>query len=306
MIVLWQINLQARKQSCGTSQPQAEIFHLNNVYSICPLGFVSFRPINFAFLAAQKFSWVLCSHTAAVLSWCASSHPFGQSVISEVRFSIPQVSASSHERKALPVGNNFTCLQFLWGAAEGAVMVQSGEEEAQGRPYCCLQLPERRLWRGGGWPLLTGNSIRTRGPDLKLHLKVAPEDPLVVGLWHPGPTPAIHERRISTIRLLPSSGTSRAIAATLIPTLAVSAQKHCPALKWSSGVKRKTNCLISFSTVCFTVSVLLNRACFFHDLLKIDRPVIISCWKAPFHNTECHKNMINSATANSPTSTEII
>ena len=32
--------------------------------------------------------------------------------------------------------------------------VAEGEEEAQGRPYCSLQLPERKLWRGGGQPLL--------------------------------------------------------------------------------------------------------------------------------------------------------
>lgn len=70
--------------------------------------------------------------------------------------------------------------------------------------------------------------------------------------------------------------------------------------------KRKTNRLISFFNVCFTLSILLNLACLFLDLLKADKPVIISCWKAPFHNIECHKNMINSATVNSPTSTEII
>ena len=29
--------------------------------------------------------------------------------------------------------------QALWGAADGTGIVQSGEEEAQGRPYCCLQ-----------------------------------------------------------------------------------------------------------------------------------------------------------------------
>jgi len=35
--------------------------------------------------------------------------------------------------------------QVLQGVAEGAGAVQSGEEEADGRPYCSLQLPERRL-----------------------------------------------------------------------------------------------------------------------------------------------------------------
>ena len=33
----------------------------------------------------------------------------------------------------------------LWRATEGMGIAQSGEEEAQGRPYCS-QLPERRLW----------------------------------------------------------------------------------------------------------------------------------------------------------------
>ena len=36
--------------------------------------------------------------------------------------------------------------QVLWGAGEGAGIVQSGEEETQGRPYCSLQPPERSLW----------------------------------------------------------------------------------------------------------------------------------------------------------------
>ena len=46
-------------------------------------------------------------------------------------------------------------------------LFKSGEEEAQGRPYRSPQLPERRLWRGGGQPLLPGNSKRTRGNGLK-------------------------------------------------------------------------------------------------------------------------------------------
>lgn len=83
-------------------------------------------------------------------------------------------------------------------------------------------------------------------------------------------------------------------------------RKHCPTQKQKQQHKRKTNWLFSFSNVCFAASILLNLACLFLDLLKIDKPVIISCWKAPFHNIECHKNMINSATVNSPTSTEII
>ena len=48
--------------------------------------------------------------------------------------------------------------------------VQPGEEGAQGGTYHSLQLPERRLWRGGGWPLLPCNSDRMRNNDLKLHL----------------------------------------------------------------------------------------------------------------------------------------
>ena len=60
--------------------------------------------------------------------------------------------------------------QVWWGAAEGTGMVQSGrEEEDQGRPYCSLRLPERRLWRGEGQPLLPCNSDGKRGNALKLH-----------------------------------------------------------------------------------------------------------------------------------------
>ena len=61
------------------------------------------------------------------------------------------------------------CGAQLWGgAAEGAGMGRCGAEDAQGRPYCSLQLPERRLCNGEGWPLLPRNSNRTRGDDVKL------------------------------------------------------------------------------------------------------------------------------------------
>ena len=58
--------------------------------------------------------------------------------------------------------------QVLWGVAEGTGNVQSGEEEALGRPYFSLQQSEQRLWRGGSWPLLPGSSDRMRGKGLKL------------------------------------------------------------------------------------------------------------------------------------------
>jgi len=35
--------------------------------------------------------------------------------------------------------------QVLQGAAEGTGIAWCGEEKAEGRPYCSLQLPERRL-----------------------------------------------------------------------------------------------------------------------------------------------------------------
>ena len=47
----------------------------------------------------------------------------------------------------------------------GFSRLKSGEEEAQ---TLSLQPPERRWWQGGGWPLLPGNSNRTRGNGLKL------------------------------------------------------------------------------------------------------------------------------------------
>ena len=58
--------------------------------------------------------------------------------------------------------------QVLWGAAEETGIVQSGEEEVQGKRYCFLQLPEGRSLRGGGWTLLLGNSDRMTGNGLKL------------------------------------------------------------------------------------------------------------------------------------------
>ena len=59
--------------------------------------------------------------------------------------------------------------QVLWGVSEGTGIVYSGEEDAQGRSYCSLQLPERKLWWGGCWPPLPDNSNRMRGNGLKLH-----------------------------------------------------------------------------------------------------------------------------------------
>ena len=58
--------------------------------------------------------------------------------------------------------------QVLWGVAEGTGIVQSGEKEAQGRPCHLLQLPEKRLYQGEGWPCLPGNTDRIRGNGLKL------------------------------------------------------------------------------------------------------------------------------------------
>ena len=57
--------------------------------------------------------------------------------------------------------------RVLWGVAEGAGIVQSGEKEAQGKPYGSLQLPERRLWQDGCWSLFPSNSDRTRGNGFK-------------------------------------------------------------------------------------------------------------------------------------------
>jgi len=53
----------------------------------------------------------------------------------------------------------------MCGVAE---IVQSGEEDALGRPYCPLHLRERRLWRDGGWPFLPRNSNRMKDNGLKL------------------------------------------------------------------------------------------------------------------------------------------
>lgn len=76
-------------------------------------------------------------------------------------------------------------------------------------------------------------------------------------------------------------------------------QKPWSALKWSSSVREKQFIFLMFV-------LLFPFFLIFFDLLKIDKPVIISCWKVPFHNTECHKNMVNSASGNSTTCTKII
>ena len=75
-----------------------------------------------------------------------------------------------------------------WGAAEGAGIVQSAEEELRGdliALYNCLI-----LWRGGSWSFLSGNSDRMRGDGLKLHQEKLGLDIWksfsrgVVGQWH--------------------------------------------------------------------------------------------------------------------------
>ena len=58
--------------------------------------------------------------------------------------------------------------QVLWGAAEGAGIVQSGEEEAQRRPHCNQQLTEGRLW-WGGFGLISQATNRTGGNGHKLY-----------------------------------------------------------------------------------------------------------------------------------------
>ena len=42
-------------------------------------------------------------------------------------------------------------------SSKGRGVVQPGEEKAEARPYCSLQLPEGRLWRGGGRSPLPSN-----------------------------------------------------------------------------------------------------------------------------------------------------
>ena len=75
---------------------------------------------------------------------------------------------------SLSIGGQRRCVegseaQVLWVAAERTGTAQSGEEEAQGRPYGSAQLIERRLERGGGQPVHPSNSDRTRTNGLKLH-----------------------------------------------------------------------------------------------------------------------------------------
>jgi len=58
--------------------------------------------------------------------------------------------------------------QVLWGLSEGTGIVWSGEEEAQGRPYDCVQPSEGKLWWCGGQSLLPATSNRSRGNGLTL------------------------------------------------------------------------------------------------------------------------------------------
>ena len=68
--------------------------------------------------------------------------------------------------------------------AEGTGVVQSGKEEAQGRSYLSLQLPERRLWWGGGQPLLLASNDTMRGNGHLLDIKKNLFPELKVMHWH--------------------------------------------------------------------------------------------------------------------------
>ena len=50
---------------------------------------------------------------------------------------------------------------------QGLFSLEKGDSR-EGGCYCSLQVPERRLWQGGSWPLLPGNSYRMIGNGLKL------------------------------------------------------------------------------------------------------------------------------------------
>lgn len=58
----------------------------------------------------------------------------------------------------------------LWGAAVGAGGLSLEERRLKEWPYCSLQLPERRLWPGGGRSLLPGNQRQERGPQGRVRL----------------------------------------------------------------------------------------------------------------------------------------
>ena len=78
----------------------------------------------------------------------------------------------------------------LRGGGWGSWDCSPGEEEAQGRPYCSLQLPERRLWIGGVglWTQVTATgqegmpSSCTRGSSVWILGKKVSER--VVRHWH--------------------------------------------------------------------------------------------------------------------------
>jgi len=53
-------------------------------------------------------------------------------------------------------------------ATEGTGAVLSGEQEAEGRPYCSLPVSERCLQREQGWSPSLVTVDRTRGNGLKL------------------------------------------------------------------------------------------------------------------------------------------
>ena len=59
--------------------------------------------------------------------------------------SFPSVRRADHDPEQGNEAGEGSGEQDSWGAAEGAGAVKPGGEEAEGRPYCSLQLPERRL-----------------------------------------------------------------------------------------------------------------------------------------------------------------
>jgi len=111
-------------------------------------------------MVTPSLPWAACSSAWTLFqiinfywypSWISPVTPWGRYLLSYHCYAGEEADPSAKKGNESIVRSG---AQALWGVANGTVIAQSVEEKAQGRPYCSLQLPERRLCGDEGIILL--------------------------------------------------------------------------------------------------------------------------------------------------------